>query len=198
MGWCDIGNWDAVWNDLDHDAQGNALSGATVVLDSRNCLVRADNGILAAVVGRDEVVVIATEDAVLVASRHKTEQLTMLVETLKAQNRREAVEHRRIHRPWGFCQRIDSGPRHRVRRIAIHAGATLALPQHFRTAHWVVVKGTAEVTRGNDIRIVHENESIDFPIEGARRLANPGKILLELIEVQVGGDLGDDGICAET
>ena len=192
MGWSDIGSWDSVWGDLAHDAQGNALSGAAVVLDSRNSLVRAEDGVLTAVVGLDDVVVVTTADAVLVASRHKTEQVKTLVEMLKAQNRREAVEHRRIDRPWGFYQRIDAGPRHRVRRIAIHAGATLSLPEHFnRTEHWVVVKGTAEVTLGDDIRIVHENGSIDVPTDGLRRLANPGKILLELIAVQVGGDLGE-------
>jgi mannose-1-phosphate guanylyltransferase / mannose-6-phosphate isomerase len=195
MGWSDIGSWDSVWGDLEHDANGNALSGAAVVLDSRNSLVRSEDGVLTAVVGLDDVVVVTTRDAVLVASRHKTEQVKTLVEMLKAQNRREAVEHRRIYRPWGFYQGVDEGSRYQVKRIAVHPGARLSLQKHFhRAEHWVVVKGTAEVTIGEDTRTVHENESVYIPIGGVHRLANPGKILLELIEVQVGSYLGEDDI----
>ncbi len=195
MGWSDIGSWNQVWADLEHDAHGNALSGAAVVLDSRNSLVRSEDGVLTAVVGLDDVVVVTTRDAVLVASRHKTEQVKTLVEMLKAQNRREAVEHRRIYRPWGFYQGVDEGSRYQVKRIAVHPGARLSLQKHFhRAEHWVVVKGTAEVTIGEEIRTVHENESVYIPIGSVHRLANPGKILLELIEVQVGSYLGEDDI----
>ena len=195
MGWSDVGSWDAVWDNLEHDAAGNAVSGSAVVLDSRNNLVRSEDGVLTAVVGIDNVVVVATGDAVLVASRDKAENVKALVEQLKAQNRREAVEHRRIYRPWGYYQGVDNGTRYQVKRIVVKPGARLSLQKHFhRAEHWVVVKGTAEVTVGEDVRTVHENESVYIPIGSVHRLANPGKIPLELIEVQVGSYLGEDDI----
>jgi mannose-1-phosphate guanylyltransferase/mannose-6-phosphate isomerase len=195
MGWSDVGSWDAVWDNLEHDADGNAVSGSAVVLDSRNSLVRSDDGILTAVVGLDNAVVVATGDAVLVASRDKAESVKALVERLKAQNRREAVEHRRIYRPWGYYQGVDAGARYQVKRIVVKEGARLSLQKHFhRAEHWVVVKGTAEVTIGADVRTIHENESVYIPIGSVHRLANPGKIPLELIEVQVGSYLGEDDI----
>jgi len=195
MGWSDVGSWDAVWDNLEHDAGGNAVSGSAVVLDSRNSLVRSDDGILTAVVGIDNAIVVATGDAVLVAARGKAENVKALVEQLKAQNRREAVEHRRIYRPWGYYQGVDAGTRYQVKRIVVKPGARLSLQKHFhRTEHWVVVKGTAEVTIGADVRAIHENESAYIPIGSVHRLANPGKIPLELIEVQVGSYLGEDDI----
>src|SRR4029077_573052 len=195
MGWSDVGSWDAVWDNLERDTSGNAVSGPAVVLDSRNSLVRAEDGILTAVVGIDNAVVIATGDAVLVAARDKAEKVKELVEQLKAQNRREAVEHRRVYRPWGYYQGIDAGARYQVKRIVVKEGAKLSLQKHFhRAEHWVVVKGTAEVTLNGDIRTLHENESIYVPIGSEHRLYNPGKIPLELIEVQVGSYLGEDDI----
>ena len=195
MGWSDVGSWDAVWDNLDHDAAGNAVSGASVMLDSRNNLIRSEDGVLTAVIGIDNAVVIATGDAVLVAARDKAENVKALVEELKSQNRREAVEHRRIYRPWGYYQGVDSGTRYQVKRIVVKPGARLSLQKHFhRAEHWVVVKGTAEVTVGEDVRAVHENESVYIPIGSVHRLANPGKIPLELIEVQVGSYLGEDDI----
>ena len=195
MGWSDVGSWDAVWDNLDHDAAGNAVSGPTVVLDSRNNLVRAEDGLLTTVIGIDNAVVIATGDAVLVVARDKAENVKALVELLKSQNRREAVEHRRIYRPWGYYQGVDTGTRYQVKRIVVTPGARLSLQKHFhRAEHWVVVKGTAEVTVGEDVRAVHENESVYIPIGSVHRLANPGKIPLELIEVQVGSYLGEDDI----
>ena len=146
-------------------------------------------------IGIDNAVVIATGDAVLVAARDKAENVKALVEELKAQNRREAVEHRRIYRPWGYYQGVDNGTRYQVKRIVVKPGARLSLQKHFhRAEHWVVVKGTAEVTVGEDVRTVHENESVYIPIGSVHRLANPGKIPLELIEVQVGSYLGEDDI----
>jgi mannose-1-phosphate guanylyltransferase/mannose-6-phosphate isomerase len=195
MGWSDVGSWDAVWDNLDHDAAGNAVSGPAAVLDSRNTLVRSDEGVLTAVVGVDNAIVIATGDAVLVAARDKAENVKALVEHLKAQNRREAVEHRRIYRPWGYYQGVDNGSRYQVKRIVVKAGARLSLQKHFhRAEHWVVVRGTAEATIGEDVRTIHENESVYIPIGSIHRLANPGKIPLELIEVQVGSYLGEDDI----
>jgi len=195
IGWTDIGSWDAVWAELDHDADGNATSGPTVMLGSRNSLVRAEDNILTAVVGLDNVVVIATSDAVLVVARDKAENVKALVEHLRAQNRREAVEHRRIYRPWGYYQGVDIGGRYQVKRIMVKPGARLSLQKHFhRAEHWVVVTGTAEVMVGDKTHTKHENESVYIPIGSVHRLANPGKIALELIEVQVGAYLGEDDI----
>jgi mannose-1-phosphate guanylyltransferase/mannose-6-phosphate isomerase len=195
MGWSDVGSWDAVWDNLERDENGNAVSGNAAVLDSRNSLIRSDDAILTAVVGLDNAIVIATGDAVLVASRDKAESVKALVEHLKAQNLREAVEHRRIYRPWGYYQGIDAGGRYQVKRIVVKPAARLSLQKHFhRAEHWVVVKGTAEVTVGEKVQTVHENESVYIPIGSMHRLANPGKIPLELIEVQVGSYLGEDDI----
>lgn len=195
MGWSDIGSWSAIWDEMPRDENGNATSGQAIVLDSRNSLVRTDDGVLAAVVGLDDVIVVATGDAVLVSSRDKAESVKALVEQLKAQNRREASEHRRMYRPWGYYQSIDAGGRYQVKRIVVKSGAQLSLQKHFhRAEHWVVVKGTAEVTIGSEVRTVHENESVYIPIGSVHRLLNPGKIPLELIEVQVGSYLGEDDI----
>jgi mannose-1-phosphate guanylyltransferase/mannose-6-phosphate isomerase len=193
--WSDIGSWNAVWEVLDRDPQGNVTDGPVVLLDSANNLVRAEDGVLTTVVGLDNVVVIATGDAVLVAARDKAEDVKKLVELLKTKNRREAVEHRRIYRPWGYYQGIDSGVRYQVKRLVVKPGGKLSLQKHFhRAEHWVVVKGTAEVTVDGKISVVHENESVYIPIGGVHRLANPGKIPLELVEVQVGSYLGEDDI----
>jgi mannose-1-phosphate guanylyltransferase / mannose-6-phosphate isomerase len=195
IGWSDVGSWSAVWDILDHDAAGNATEGPVVMLDTRNSLVRSEKSVLTTVIGLDDVIVVSTADAVLVSSRAKAEQVKSLVEQLKAQNHRAAVEHRRIYRPWGYYQDIDIAPRYRVKRIVVKPGNKLSLQKHFhRSEHWVVVKGTAEVTIGTDERSVHENESIYIPIGSVHRLANPGKIRLELIEVQVGSYLGEDDI----
>jgi mannose-1-phosphate guanylyltransferase/mannose-6-phosphate isomerase len=157
--------------------------------------VRSENSVLTTVIGLDDVVVVATADAVLVSARSQAEQVKTLVEQLKSQNHRAAVEHRRIYRPWGYYQDIDIAPRYRVKRIVVKPGSKLSLQKHFhRSEHWVVVQGTAEVTLGTDQRSVHENESIYIPIGSVHRLANPGKIRLELIEVQVGSYLGEDDI----
>ena len=195
IGWSDVGSWSAVWDILDHDAAGNATEGPVVMLDSRNSLVRSEKSVLTTVIGLDDIIVVSTADAVLVSARSKAEQVKALVEQLKAQNHRAAIEHRRIYRPWGYYQDIDIAPRYRVKRIVVKPGSKLSLQKHFhRSEHWVVVKGTAEVTLGTDERSVHENESIYIPIGSVHRLANPGKIRLELIEVQVGSYLGEDDI----
>jgi mannose-1-phosphate guanylyltransferase/mannose-6-phosphate isomerase len=195
LGWSDIGSWSTVWHVLEHDSAGNATDGPVVMLDSRNNLVRSEESILTTVVGLDDMIVVSTTDAVLVSARAKAEEVKTLVEQLKAHNYRAGVEHRRIYRPWGYYQDVDSAPRYRVKRIVVKPGSKLSLQKHFhRSEHWVVVKGTAEVTLGSDVRSVHENESIYIPIGSLHRLANPGKIPLELIEVQVGSYLGEDDI----
>jgi mannose-1-phosphate guanylyltransferase/mannose-6-phosphate isomerase len=195
LGWSDVGSWSTVWDVLDHDQAGNATDGPVVMLDCHNSLVRSEDSVLTTVVGLDDMIVVATADAVLVTARAKAEQVKTLVEQLKANNHRAAVEHRRIYRPWGYYQDVDLAPRYRVKRIVVKPGSKLSLQKHFhRSEHWVVVKGTAEVMLGNDVRSVHENESIYIPIGSVHRLANPGKIPLELIEVQVGSYLGEDDI----
>jgi mannose-1-phosphate guanylyltransferase/mannose-6-phosphate isomerase len=195
LGWSDVGSWSTVWEVLDHDAAGNAASGPVVMLDSRNSLVHSEDPMLTTVVGLDDMIVVATADAVLVASRAKAEQVKALVGELKARNHRAAVEHRRIYRPWGYYQDIDIAGRYRVKRIVVKPGSKLSLQKHFhRSEHWVVVKGTAEVTIGEQVQSVHENESSYIPVGSVHRLANPGKIPLELIEVQVGSYLGEDDI----
>jgi mannose-1-phosphate guanylyltransferase / mannose-6-phosphate isomerase len=195
LGWSDIGSWSTLWDVLDHDSAGNATDGPVVMLDSRNNLVRSEESILTTVVGLDDIIVVSTTDAVLVSARAKAEEVKTLVERLKAHNYRAGVEHRRIYRPWGYYQDVDNAPRYRVKRIVVKSGSKLSLQKHFhRSEHWVVVKGTAEVTLGSDVRSVHENESIYIPIGSVHRLANPGKIPLELIEVQVGSYLGEDDI----
>src|SRR4051794_2964318 len=195
MSWSDIGSWNAVWELLDHDPEGNVLKGPSIAVDSTNCLVLADDSVVTAVIGLKDVVVVSNEDAVVVVARDKAEQVKAAVDQLKSRNRREAIEHRRIFRPCGYYHSVDSGSRYQVKRIVVKPGAQLSLQKHFhRAEHWVVVKGTAEVTNGEDVRVVHENESIYIPMGNVHRLGNPGKIALELIEVQVGSYLGEDDI----
>lgn len=195
LGWSDVGSWSAVWDLVGHDDEGNAAIGPAVFVDSRNNLVHSDDKLLTTVVGLDDVVVVATGDAVLVASRKHAEQVKDLVERLKAQNRPEALQHLRIYRPWGYYQGVDVGARYQVKRIVVKPGGKLSLQKHFhRSEHWVVVRGTAEVVVGTETRIVHENESTYIPIGSVHRLGNPGKIPLELIEVQAGSYLGEDDI----
>ena len=194
FGWSDIGDWAAVHELSPRDGAGNSIRGHGVVLDGRNVHIRADDQ-LTAVVGLDDIVVVTTQDAVLVVHAGKTAQVKQLVDQLKLQGRKEAVEHKRMYRPWGYYQGIDSGARYQVKRIVVTPGGRLSLQKHFhRAEHWVVVRGTAEVTRDETVHLVHENESIYLPIGCVHRMANPGKIDLELIEVQVGSYLGEDDI----
>ena len=195
LGWSDVGSWSAVWDVLTRDSDGNAAAGPVVFHNSRNSLARSDDLILTAVVGLEDVIVVATLDAVLVTSRDNAEQVKGLVERLKAQNRQQAIQHLKTYRPWGYYQAVDLGSRYQVKRIVVKPNAKLSLQKHFhRAEHWVVVRGTAEVTVGSEIRLVHENESTYIPIGSVHRLANPGKIPLELIEIQVGSYLGEDDI----
>jgi mannose-1-phosphate guanylyltransferase/mannose-6-phosphate isomerase len=194
VGWSDIGNWDAVWKLSPHDANGNAIQGNGFTLDAKNVHIRS-NDLLTAVVGVDDIEVVSTQDAVLVLKRGQGDKVKDLVEELKRGQHREATEHKRIYRPWGYYQSIDSGPRYQVKRILVAPGRQLSLQKHFhRAEHWVVVKGTAQVTRGAEDLMVHENESVYLPLGVVHRLANPGKIDLELIEVQTGSYLGEDDI----
>lgn len=194
IGWSDVGGWQAVWELSDRDEAGNSVRGNGVVLDARNVHIRAGDH-LAAVVGVDDVVVVSTDDAVLVVARDQADKVKTLVGELNRLGKREAIEHKRSYRPWGYYQTIDLGERYQVKRIVVKPGERLSLQKHHhRAEHWVVVKGTAEVDRDEEKHLVHENESIYLPIGCVHRLSNPGKIDLELIEVQTGSYLGEDDI----
>jgi mannose-1-phosphate guanylyltransferase/mannose-6-phosphate isomerase len=194
VGWSDVGLWSTVWRLSQRDADGNSLRGKAVAIDSHNVLIRA-NDQLTAVVGLDNVIVVTTPDAVLVADSSQSEKIKQLVDRLKAEKRPEASEHKRAYRPWGYYQSVDEGSRYQVKRIVVKPGGRLSLQKHFhRAEHWIVVRGTAEVARDGETLNVHENESIYLPIGCEHRLANPGKINLELIEVQTGSYLGEDDI----
>jgi mannose-1-phosphate guanylyltransferase/mannose-6-phosphate isomerase len=193
--WSDVGTWDAVWQVLDRDEQGNALRGRVELVGTSNSLVHSEGEGLTTVVGLDGVVVVATPDAVLVASKARSGEVKELVTTLRQKAHPEADAHRRMYRPWGWYQRIDIGERFQVKRIMVTPGGRLSLQKHFhRAEHWVVVKGTAEVTLNDQVVLVHENEAVYLPIGSMHRLTNPGKIPLELIEVQVGSYTGEDDI----
>jgi mannose-1-phosphate guanylyltransferase / mannose-6-phosphate isomerase len=193
-GWSDVGSWRAVWELSGKDAQGNAAQGAAVFEDSRNCNVSTDRA-LVALEGVDDLVVVATQDAVLVSRQKDANGLKRLVAKLKAFAPAVTEEHLRVHRPWGSYQSLHTGDRHQVKRIVVKSGERLSLQKHHhRSEHWVVVRGAARVTVNELVKTVHENESIYIPMGATHRLENPGKILLELIEVQTGSYLGEDDI----
>lgn len=192
--WPDLGTWSSLWDAMPHDEHGNALRGDIVVRKTRNSLVQSQD-ILTTVVGLDDVVVIARSDAVLVTSRSRSHEVKDLVAALKTAGRSEVEQHLRNYRPWGWYQRIDLGPRFQVKRIMVRPGGQLSLQKHFhRAEHWVVVNGTAEVTVEGAITSLHENEGTYIPIGAVHRLRNPGRIDLEIIEVQVGSYTGEDDI----
>lgn len=192
--WSDIGSWGALWDASPRDQTGNAVRGNVEVIEARNSLIHSDD-ILTTVVGLDDVVVVAKPDAVLVASRSRSELVKDLVTSMRAKQRPEATEHRRMYRPWGWYQRVDKGARFQVKRIMVKPGGRLSLQKHYhRAEHWVVVRGTAEVTVNESVLLLHENESAYIPIGAIHRLTNPGRIALELIEVQVGSYTGEDDI----
>jgi mannose-1-phosphate guanylyltransferase/mannose-6-phosphate isomerase len=193
-GWNDLGAWEAVWQVSEKDADGNASSGDAIVNDSRNTLVHATSR-LVGVVGLQDVVVVETPDAVLVSSRERSQDVKNIVNQLGREQRGEHALHRKVHRPWGWYDSIDSGPRHQVKRILVKPGASLSLQMHHhRAEHWIVVSGTAEVTNGDKVTMLTENQSTYIPLGQTHRLRNPGKMPLEIIEVQSGSYLGEDDI----
>ncbi|WP_349745219.1 mannose-1-phosphate guanylyltransferase/mannose-6-phosphate isomerase [Roseateles cavernae] len=193
-GWNDLGAWEAVWQVTAKDADGNASRGDAIVKDSRNTLVHATSR-LVSVVGLDDIVVVETADAVLVADRSKSQDVKKIVQQLDANQRGEQTLHRKVHRPWGWYDSIDMGERFQVKRIMVKPGATLSLQMHHhRAEHWIVVSGTAEVTNGDKVILLTENQSTYIPLGQTHRLANPGKLPLEIIEVQSGSYLGEDDI----
>lgn len=193
-GWNDLGSWDALWQDGVKDENGNVSRGDVMLHDVRGSYLHAETRLLTAI-GLKNHIVVETSDAVLVASKDRVQDVKKIVDKLKAAKREEALSHTRVFRPWGNYESIDSGDRYQVKRIVVHPGQVLSLQKHFhRAEHWVVVRGTAAVTRDAEEILLQENESVYLLLGAVHRLANPGKIPLELIEVQVGSYLGEDDI----
>ncbi len=193
-GWSDLGAWDAVWQVSERDEHGNASHGDAVIQNSRNTLIHATSRLVGAV-GLENVVIVETPDAVLVADRDQSQEVKKIVAVLDKSKRSEGSLHRRVHRPWGWYDSIDAGPRFQVKRIMVKPGASLSLQMHHhRAEHWIVVTGTAEVTCGQKKVMLTENQSTYIPLGEVHRLANPGRVPLEIIEVQSGSYLGEDDI----
>ncbi|CAK0756182.1 mannose-1-phosphate guanylyltransferase [Azospirillaceae bacterium] len=194
IGWTDVGGWSTLWDISKKDDDGNVKIGDIVSHNSHNCYIRSE-GILTTTVGLNNTIVVVTDDAVMVADRSCVGEIKNLVEALKRQGRNESVWHRKVHRPWGFYQRLHSGHRFQVKQLTVSPGAKLSLQIHYhRAEHWVVVNGTALVTRGEEKVLLRENESIFIPIGTPHRLENPGILPLNLIEIQSGSYLGEDDI----
>ncbi|QID18082.1 mannose-1-phosphate guanylyltransferase/mannose-6-phosphate isomerase [Nitrogeniibacter mangrovi] len=193
-GWSDLGAWDALWDVAQKDADGNVARGDVMFEGARDNLVFASDRLVTCL-GVTGMVVVETPDAVMVADKRCTQDVKKLVARLKDGARSEASAHRKIHRPWGYYDSIDAGPRFQVKRIVVNPGAALSLQMHHhRAEHWIVVSGTAKVTRGEETLLLTENQSTYIPLGTVHRLENPGKLPLEMIEVQSGGYLGEDDI----
>lgn len=194
FGWSDVGSWSALWEITAHDKAGNVATGDVIAVDCKDSYLRGD-GVLVAGVGLKDIIVVATEDAVLVADRGHVQEVKKIVESLKEKKRSEGDLHRKVYRPWGYYQSIDGGARFQVKQITVKPGAKLSLQMHHhRTEHWVVVEGTAMITRNDETFLLRENESTFMPIGTKHRLENPGKVPLKLIEVRSGNYLSEDDI----
>lgn len=193
IGWSDVGSWSALWDVSEQDSDGNARHGDVIAVDSRNSYAYARR--LVALVGVDDLVVVETDDAILVARKDRVQQVKDVVAKLKAEQRSHAVLHREVHRPWGSYDSVDVGDGFQVKRIKVKPGARLSLQSHkHRAEHWIVVRGTGRVTRDNDVFDLVANQSAYIPLGARHRLENPGAEVLELIEVQSGDYLGEDDI----
>lgn len=193
-GWSDVGAWDALWEALAHDERGNAVRGDAMIEDGKRNLIVAEHRLVVCI-GCEDMVIVETADAVLVAPKCRTQEVRRVVARLKAAGRPESEVHRKVHRPWGWYDGIDSGERFQVKRIVVRPGASLSLQlHHHRAEHWVVVRGVARVTRGEETTVLGENESTYIPVGVKHRLENPGRIPLEMIEVQSGAYLREDDI----
>lgn len=193
-GWNDVGAWSALWEIGEKDEEGNVVRGDVITHDTHGCYIHAESRLVTAV-GVDDHVIIETADAVLVAPKNRVQDVKSIVNRLNALKRPETITHRMVYRPWGAYQSVDAADRFQVKRITVNPGATLSLQKHHhRAEHWIVVKGTASVTKGDEIILLSENQSIYIPLGVTHRLENPGVIPLELIEVQSGSYLGEDDI----
>lgn len=194
LGWSDIGSWQALWQMLEKDADGNVCQGDVHLEDTRNCLIRSEDMLVAAV-GLEGTLVVETADAILVAPLSRSQDVKKVVEHLKKAHRKEFFSHATVYRPWGSYTVLEEHPRYQMKRITVNPGAKLSLQMHHhRYEHWVVVNGAARVTNGDSVILLHENESTYIPAGTVHRLENPGVIALELIEVQIGSYLGEDDI----
>lgn len=193
-GWSDLGAWDSLWDVLPHDGAGNASVGNTMLEDCRDTLLFSSSRLVTGV-GLDNILVVETPDALLVADKRNAQNVKKIVQALKKSGHSLADTHRKVHRPWGWYDSLDLGERFQVKRIVVNPGAQLSLQMHHhRAEHWVVVKGTAEVTNGEHVQLLSENQSTYIPLGNVHRLRNPGKVPLEIIEVQSGSYLGEDDI----
>ncbi len=193
-GWSDIGSWSSLWAVCNRDVDGNAVSGDVISINTRNSMIHAESRLVASI-GLEDLVIVETADAILVARKDQTQKTKKLVQHLKSGNRDEALFHRRVNRPWGAYECIDCSDRFQVKRITVKPKGKLSLQKHIhRAEHWIVVKGTARITKGTEVITLSENESTYIPLGVKHRLENPGKIPLELIEVQSGSYLGEDDI----
>jgi mannose-1-phosphate guanylyltransferase/mannose-6-phosphate isomerase len=193
-GWSDVGSWSSFWDVSPQDEDGNVISGDVFAHDSRNCVLMSQNRLLAAV-GLDSIILVETPDAVLAVPRDQAQSVKKVVDWLESQGRDQHKAHRRVYRPWGHYETLDAGVRFQVKRLTINPGAVLSLQLHHRRAeHWVVVKGTARVTRGDEVSTLTENQSTYVPVGMKHRIENPGSTALEVIEVQSGDYLGEDDI----
>ena len=194
VGWSDVGAWDALWDVLPKDAQGNVARGDVILEDSHNTLAFSQGRLLACD-GLDNIVVVETPDAILVAHKDRTQDVKKIVTHLQREGRAEAQNHRKVYRPWGWYDSVDMGARFQVKRIVVSPGASLSLQMHHhRAEHWIVVSGTACVTKGDETLLLSENQSTYIPLGTVHRLENPGRVELEMIEVQSGSYLGEDDI----
>lgn len=193
-GWSDVGTWSSLWQVADKDAQGNACKGDVIAVDSDNSLLLSEHGLLTCL-GVSDLVVVQTKDAVMVAPKHRVQDVKKLVDELQKSGRTEQINHREVYRPWGKYDSIDNGARYQVKRITVNPGDKLSIQMHHhRAEHWIVVSGTAKVTLDGEVKLLTENQSVYIPLGAVHSLENPGKIPLELIEVQSGAYLGEDDI----
>ena len=193
-GWSDVGSWSSLWEAFTRDADQNVLIGDVLVENVHNAYIHSENR-LVTVLGLDDVIVVETHDAVMVAHKDQAQKVKTIVEELTKQNRKEVETHRKCYRPWGNYDSVDMGDRFQVKRILVNPGASLSLQMHYhRAEHWVVVSGTAEVTRDDEVMLLGENESTFIPLGSVHRLRNPGRVPLEIIEVQSGAYLEEDDI----
>ena len=194
MGWSDIGSWSALWETGVQDSEGNVALGDVISVDTKDCYIRAESG-LVATLGVEDLIIVETGDVLLVADRNRVQDVKKIVERVAADGRSEHQLHNRVHRPWGFYESLNAGDRHQVKHLMVHPGASLSLQLHHKRAeHWVVVKGVARVTVGDEVKILQENQSTYIPVETKHRLENPGDEPLSIIEVQSGSYLGEDDI----
>ncbi len=193
--WNDLGAWSAIWEVMEKDKSGNVTQGDTILHKTKNSFVHSTHGACLTTVGLDNVLAIATRDAILLADKDHAQDVKAIVEKLQAEKRREATEHKRVYRPWGWYEQLSEGSRFQVKALMVNPGARLSLQSHYhRAEHWVVVSGTAEVQVAEETRLLSENESVYIPIGAKHRLGNPGKLPALLIEVQSGSYLGEDDI----